>query len=94
VSTAAVIFFLTSCARVVVTSSQTSVLMFDSAVIVGGGRDNQIHGNYFESNDFDILFGNRGNTWQAKIAWCVTHFTVHEQIPVKTIRNHLLYVVG
>ena len=52
--------------------------MFDSAVIVGGGRDNQIHGNYFESNDFDILFGNRGNTWQAKIAWCVTHFTVHE----------------
>ena len=40
-----------------------------TAVIVGGGRDNQIHGNFFESCDFDILFGDRGLTWQAKIAW-------------------------
>jgi hypothetical protein len=34
----------------------------ETAVVVGGGRDNQIHDNHFENNDFDILFSDRGLT--------------------------------
>jgi len=37
-----------------------------TGVLLGGGRRNVIRDNYFEANDKDVAFDNRGMNWQSK----------------------------
>jgi hypothetical protein len=37
-----------------------------TGVLLGGGRRNRVHDNYFVDNDIDIAFDNRGMNWQEK----------------------------
>jgi hypothetical protein len=41
-----------------------TIINSTTAVLLGGGRHNKIHGNTFIANDKDIAFDDRGMTWQ------------------------------
>ena len=43
-----------------------TVVNATTGVLLGGGRDNRIHGNTFVGCDTDVAFDDRGLNWQAK----------------------------
>ena len=43
-----------------------TVVNATTGVLLGGGRDNRIHGNTFIGCDTDVAFDDRGLNWQAK----------------------------
>ena len=41
-----------------------TIINSTTGILLGGGRRNYIHDNFFLNNDKDIAFDNRGMTWQ------------------------------